>query len=107
MKVPATAQKLRGAYYTPRPIADFLAQWAIHPATTSILEPSCGDGSLLEAAAKVLLQFGSHTSEIQGVEIDEAEAQKAETRFAQLGNAISLQIHNGDFFTYCQERLLW
>ena len=38
MKPVATYQKIRGGYYTPKPIADFLARWAIQTPTTKVLE---------------------------------------------------------------------
>jgi adenine-specific DNA-methyltransferase len=40
MKIVPTYQKLRGGYYTPKPIADFLAQWAIQSSATSVLDPA-------------------------------------------------------------------
>lgn len=49
-KLAPTHQKLRGGYYTPQPIADFLAWWAIRSPSDSVLEPSCGDGILVESA---------------------------------------------------------
>ena len=78
MKLAPTYQKLRGGYYTPRPIADFLAQWAIQTANTEVLEPSCGDGSLVEAAVEALLARGATKDVIprliHAIEIDTGEA---------------------------------
>lgn len=37
--------KLRGGYYTPDKISEFIAEWAIRKTSDSVLEPSCGDGS--------------------------------------------------------------
>ena len=37
--------KLRGGYYTPDKISEFIAEWAIRNASDSVLEPSCGDGT--------------------------------------------------------------
>ena len=78
MKIAPTYQKLRGGYYTPKPIADFLAQWAIQTANTEVLEPSCGDGSLVAAAIETLLARGAPKDAIarlvHGVEIDPYEA---------------------------------
>ena len=110
MKPVATYQKLRGGYYTPKPIADFLAQWAIQKPDAHILEPSCGDGMLLEAAARVLLERGAERSTlahlVQGIELDSQEAQKATERLSALSDPYSpIPIHIGDFFTYCQKYL--
>lgn len=110
MKTPATTQKLRGGYYTPAPIARFLAEWAIQDAADTVLEPSCGDGNLLEAAVVTLLDRGaapsSAAAQIQGVEIDRDEAEKAIQRLADYGVEASDRVHIGDFFAYCQENLL-
>ena len=45
----ASAEKLRGGFYTPEPIAEFILRWGINGSTKfDILEPSCGDGVFLE-----------------------------------------------------------
>ncbi len=104
-------QKLRGGYYTPAPIADFLASWAIRSSTDEVLEPSCGDGSILTAAARRLMGQGAPTEtlgqQLYGVELDPQEAAKAAQRLRQLGLSLSSQntIHVGDFFAHCQQRL--
>ena len=41
--------KLRGGYYTPSNIAEFIIRWANISPLNSVLEPSCGDGSFLAA----------------------------------------------------------
>src|SRR3954447_18540013 len=110
MKPVATYKKLRGGYYTPKPIADFLARWAIQTPSTNILEPSCGDGMLLEAAVEVLIACGAERTTamdlVQGIEFDPQEAQKASERLqAVTGISSSAQIHIGDFFAYCQRYL--
>jgi len=53
-------RKARGAFFTPAPIADFLAAWAVggDPAAR-ILDPSCGDGVFLRAAARRLKELGA------------------------------------------------
>lgn len=106
----ATYQKLRGGYYTPKPIADFLAQWAIQSPTAQVLEPSCGDGILLESAARTLMELGASKTKtgelIHGVEIDRAEAIKAIERVRSLKVTASPElIHQGDFFAYYKAHL--
>ena len=45
----ASAEKLRGGFYTPEPIAEFVLRWGINGSNDfDILEPSCGDGVFLE-----------------------------------------------------------
>ena len=111
MKPVATYQKLRGGYYTPKPIADFLAQWAIQSPTTEILEPSCGDGVILASAVETLIEHGADESVltqhlVHGVELDAHEALGAADRIRSLNVPINpVQVHVGDFFAYCKERL--
>ena len=106
MKPVATYQKLRGGYYTPEPIADFLAKWAIQTPDTSVLEPSCGDGIILASAVKRLIQCGAQREAIahlaQGIELDPEEAQKAAERIRAINELYSANVETGDFFTYCQ-----
>jgi adenine-specific DNA-methyltransferase len=103
-------QKLRGGYYTPKPIGDFMARWAVRSAKTEVLEPSCGDGILLASAFEALLERGAKRSQaagyLHGVEIDERESRRAAERLESLGGKSGLfLIHRGDFFTYCREHL--
>lgn len=45
----ATDERLRGSYYTPRKLADYIVKWAIDGIKVNkILEPSCGDGVFLQ-----------------------------------------------------------
>ena len=62
--------KLRGAYYTPTAIAEFLTNWAIRNPKDKILEPSCGDGTFIAAASKLIGEDGA----ITGIEIAPKEA---------------------------------
>ncbi len=109
-KPTATYQKLRGGYYTPKPIADFLTSWAIQQPTATVLEPSCGDGNLLESAAGRLIDLGATGKKISqllhGVEIDAQELGKAVSRLQALGlPLLPAQIEKGDFFSHCQRYL--
>jgi adenine-specific DNA-methyltransferase len=109
LKPVLSLQKLRGGYYTPQPIADFLAGWAIQSPDTEVLEPSCGDGALLEAALKSLCAKGIEPQQaanlLHGVEIDAGEGQKALARLQTYKlNGASL-IRTGDFFAYCRTHL--
>ncbi|MCX6382070.1 MAG: class I SAM-dependent methyltransferase [Armatimonadetes bacterium] len=116
MKPTLSDKKLRGGYYTPPIIAAFLAKWAIRSSGDHVLEPSCGDGNLLVAASATLRERGATYPNIarllHGVEFDKEEACKATKRLEDAGiPKAANQIHNGDFFAYCQsclfdERLL-
>ncbi len=109
MKIAATQQKLRGGYYTPKPIANFLAQWAIQSPNSKILEPSCGDGILIEAAINTLIKLGADknatTELVCGVEFDQQEALKASARVHIITNSARQVIYNDDFFSYCKAHL--
>ena len=89
----ATAEKLRGGFYTPNSIAKFMLRWGINGSNDlDILEPSCGDGVFLEEIKKQNAQYNSITA----IELDEEEAQKAEK--ICLNN---VSVINDDFHTFC------
>ena len=99
----ASNQKLRGGYYTPEVIAQFLADWAICSASDEVLEPSCGNGSLLEAAARRLLRLGTSTTQVsqqvRATELYESEAILARRCLENLGIPSSGVITVCDFFS--------
>lgn len=98
-----SAQKLRGGYYTPQPIARFLCNWIISGKTQKVLEPSCGDGNFIEAAILRFNELGIRGDDlkgrIKGIELLEEEASKAKERAAKLG-LNSNTIVQSDFFNY-------
>ena len=73
--------KLRGGYYTPDKISEFIAEWAIRKTSDSVLEPSCGDGSFLSAITTRYRELGATDEQIRnnvlGIELDDVEAEKA------------------------------
>lgn len=93
--------KLRGGYYTPDKISEFISEWAIRTPSDSVLEPSCGDGSFLSAITKRFSELGATVEQIRknviGVELDAAEAEKS----AQYDTTVICK----DFFTYYQENV--
>ncbi|MGA3160602.1 MAG: class I SAM-dependent methyltransferase [Terracidiphilus sp.] len=102
MKKPVTYQKMRGGYYTPKPIATFLSSWAIRSAGDRVLEPSCGDGVFVETAAERLVGLGAEAvdlaSQIMAYEIDEAEASLASERLGRFTKKAIRAVKVGDFF---------
>lgn len=88
-----SAQKLRGGFYTPEPIASFMLKWAFNGKNDlGILEPSCGDGVFLEEIKKSKHQYKSITA----IELDKEEAKKSK--------AISLNkttVINDEFHHFC------
>jgi adenine-specific DNA-methyltransferase len=91
----ATPEKLRGGFYTPEPIAEFILRWGINGSDDfDILEPSCGDGVFLDALKKLDLPYNSITA----IEYDKIEAKKA--------NKIDLpnkKVINTDFHAFCNK----
>lgn len=82
-KAAPEGDKLRGGYYTPEPIARFVARWAAQ-AGSRILEPSCGDGAILRelvaatggtglAAVELLREEASKAADCTGVGVDAAD----------------------------------
>ncbi len=102
-------QKLRGGYYTPLPIAEFLIDWAINGSTSPyVLEPSMGDGVFIRQLAKRLLSKGQNKESIGksilGVELFEEELEKAKTLLRKDGYLTdNFQLMTGDFFTLYKE----
>lgn len=91
----ATAEKLRGGFYTPEPIASFILKWGINGSSDyDVLEPSCGDGVFLEQLNENNHKFNSVTA----IEFDEIEADKADKIILKNKSVI-----NSDFHLYCNE----
>lgn len=86
-KAAPEGDKLRGGYYTPQPIARFVAEWAAQ-AGTRVLEPACGDGAILRELASVV-----PPDHLTAVEIVRGEAAKASR-----GTGVKVQV--ADFFTW-------
>lgn len=111
MKAKPNSQKLRGGYYTPTPVADFLADWAITNPNCTILEPSCGDGEFIHSSIRRLRYLGCKddaiSKRITAIEFIEEEATKAINRFTNEGLIPSNNsVIVSDFFKYCQNELL-
>jgi adenine-specific DNA-methyltransferase len=77
-----TAQKLRGGYYTPIELADFIVKWAIQKKNDRVLEPSCGDGVFITAINNVMQ---TNELEFTGIEYDPIEASKAKENHMKSG----------------------
>lgn len=89
----ATKEKLRGGFYTPSNIADFMLRWAFNGGKElDVLEPSCGDGVFL----KEIQKCGYHYKSITAVEFEKKEANKSKN----LG-LINSEIINSDFHDFC------
>lgn len=95
LKKSMTKQKLRGGYYTPKVMKDFLIDWVLESNGKTVLEPSCGDGGFLET---LLERKSKKIKAITGLEFNSGEAEKAKSMVKKYGN--STKIINEDFFKY-------
>lgn len=97
--------KLRGGYYTSHEVAAWLCAWAIRSNKDKVLEPSCGDGAFLKAAALRFRELGAQKNSIAtcltGVEIMEDEADSArESLYELIGAGAKKIVQNSDFFSW-------
>ena len=102
------ADKLRGGYYTSPEVATWLCTWAIRKAAEKVLEPSCGDGVFLAAAAARFAELGLRkpevASQLAGIEILHSEADHARKRLSSvLGAHADTVVKTADFFGWWQE----
>ena len=96
----AELRKARGAFFTPSAVTEYLAAWAIRAADDRVLEPSCGDGAILEAAAHRLNGLG-RTGSLTAFELHEASAVSARQVLAEYGRGGDVRV--GDFLATVAE----
>lgn len=92
-------RKERGAYFTPREITRFIAEWAIRTAEDLVFEPSAGDAAFLVAAVDRLRELTPEAGArptVAGVEIHAPSARIARQRVRGAGG--DPQIQDSDFF---------
>jgi adenine-specific DNA-methyltransferase len=104
LKKDSTAQKLRGAYYTPSQLADAMVSLFDAEKISRILEPSCGDGVFLDSlAAKGILKY---SKSVMAIEIEAAESEKVCDHYKDFPNVSVLCEDFFDFYerSYKSER---
>jgi len=84
-------QKLRGGYYTPNDLAQFLTRWIAPTKQTHILEPSCGDGAFFQS-------LEGTGAKVTAFELSPEEAAKADAR-----GLPKCTVHNRDFLEWALE----
>ncbi|HEY5710125.1 MAG TPA: N-6 DNA methylase [Solirubrobacterales bacterium] len=94
-------RKARGAFFTPEPIAKYLASWAVEDdPRASILDPTCGESVFLEAAGRQLLKLGADRAQLReqvmGVDLHESSVRHSIETLARQGLDASLLVD--DFF---------
>lgn len=90
--VPGRQRRRLGQFFTPLAIGRVMARWALAEAPSLLLEPGCGSGSLLAAAAK------ERTAAVRllGVDIDPVAIAMAEAN-REVREITSLELRIGDF----------
>ncbi len=93
-----SGSKELGAFYTSKPVADFLVRWAVRNTLDSVMDPSVGSGVFLEAAAERLIELGGQSkNQIFGIEVDPETLESAKIRLNESGIPPS-NLHLSDFF---------
>lgn len=85
-----SGNKLRGGFYTPEKIVDFILKWSFNGNNHyDILEPSCGDGIFI----KRIIDNNYGYNSITGIEIDENEIQKVKNMKLDRTRMINIDFH--------------
>ncbi|MBQ9207732.1 MAG: N-6 DNA methylase [Treponema sp.] len=99
LKENTSQQKLRGAYYTPLPLAEKITEYFKGDASIkTVFEPSCGDGVFFDALINQKLIFS--LSNLTGVEIEKSVTKKLAEKLSVYSN---IQIQNADFFDFYKQ----
>lgn len=100
-KVDQTTQKLRGGYYTPQNLADYVSKWVLEKQPKSVLEPSCGDGVFIQALHN---NNCDKNIKLSCFELLDTEVQKASNLCSQLGFQ-NASVKTGDFLVWANNQL--
>lgn len=87
-----TARKLRGGYYTPYPIAEYLWKYVKKNNPKQILEPAAGDGALLKP-------IDNSDVSVDAIEYQNNEAEKINKNI----NIPQVKVYATDFFKWFDE----
>ncbi|PHM65735.1 N-6 DNA methylase [Xenorhabdus sp. KJ12.1] len=100
-KADQTTQKLRGGYYTPQHLADYVAKWALGKQPEAVLEPSCGDGVFVQALHN---NDCDKALTLSCFELFDIEAQKALERCESL-KFQNATVAEGDFLVWANKQI--
>ena len=103
LKENATQKKLRGGYYTPQKLADYITKVTLKD-KMKILEPSCGDGSFLRSIKRILNDKNYNIEKIDAVEYIEEEADKSEKIIEDIKNATVINDDFYNFYVNCKDK---
>ena len=90
-----SARKARGAYFTPKDAAHFMAKWIVRTPGETYIEPSLGDGIFVESVKDVIDSAGFERPRWIVSELDEATAYAAVER----GLVSKTELRVGDYLT--------
>ena len=95
-------RKLRGDFPTPAVLVQLVVDAVMPPIapgqTVRVLDPACGDGRFLLAAADHVVRHGGRPV-VHGVDVDTAAVREARRAVAQVGGAIESCVEHGDALT--------
>ncbi|NHB89521.1 MULTISPECIES: Eco57I restriction-modification methylase domain-containing protein [Photorhabdus] len=100
-KADQTIQKLRGGYYTPQNLADYVTKWVLSKNPDHVLEPSCGDGVFVQSLSNNNCDKNINLS---CFELIDTEAKKASERCKNLNFKNSF-VTEGDFLGWANEQI--
>jgi adenine-specific DNA-methyltransferase len=100
-KIQPRAKKDRGAFFTPRAIADYLAAWAVSEnPEAKVLDPTCGEAVFLLSAGRQLKAVGCSSADfdqrLYGVDIHRSSLARA-TRLLE-AEGFDARLIEADFF---------
>lgn len=104
------AARALGAFYTPAGLAEPLCRWAIRHREDTVLDPSCGEGAFLAAAADRLRALGGEAPaaarQIWGVDLDPRALARARGVLTSRHPALrEVPLLESDFFRFARERI--
>jgi adenine-specific DNA-methyltransferase len=94
-------RKARGAFFTPQPIAEYLADWAVEGDPNAIvLDPTCGEAIFLEAAGGRLKELGATADQLRArvLGVDLHETSVAESKRILQSQGLDGSFLVSDFF---------
>ena len=108
----AAASKAHGATYTPKVLADFVAEEIVRQAVSSmddspirVLDPAVGCGELLVSLLSKLEAVAGCAIEVHGFETDESALCGARERLAKRFPAVPARLEQGSFLSFALERI--
>jgi len=98
---PAAQAASAATTFLPADLVGAMTDWAVRSAGDTVLDPSCGDGALLAAAAARLIALGVATTEVSnrlhGYDADPEASARTARRLHQLTGSVARLIRREDF----------